>query len=55
MEKVNVNMTEKKEYVEVTVKVPKRLMQMLEDQKYFGWAREEFFTFIHYASFSEQR
>lgn len=33
-----------KEYVEVTVKVPKRLIALLEDQNYFGWAKEEYFT-----------
>ena len=37
-------MTEKEEYVEVTTKVPKRLMQFLEDQDYLGWSKEEFFT-----------
>jgi len=35
---------EKEEYVEVTVKVPKRLMELLEDQNYFGWSQEEYFT-----------
>ena len=35
---------EKEEYVEVTVKVPKRLIAFLEDQDYFGWKKEDFFT-----------
>lgn len=35
---------EKEEYVEVTVKVPKRLMRLLEDQDFFGWTKEEYFT-----------
>lgn len=34
----------KEENVEVTVKVPKRLMQMLEGENYFGWTRDKFFT-----------
>jgi len=35
---------DKEEYVEVTVKVPKRLMELLEDQEYFGWNKDDFFT-----------
>jgi len=31
------------ETVEVTIKVPKSLMDLLEEQNYFGWTKEEFF------------
>ena len=34
----------KEETVEVTVKVPKRLMDMIEKEAYFGWAKEDFFV-----------
>lgn len=34
----------KEETVEVTIKVPKRLMEFLEDQNYFGWGKEQFFV-----------
>ena len=37
-------MSEKVEYVEVVVKVPKRLMELLEKKQFFGWGRERFFT-----------
>lgn len=37
-------MSEEIEYVEVTVKVPKRLMEMLEAENYFGWKKEDFFS-----------
>lgn len=37
-------MREKTEYVEVTVKVPKPLMEMLEQEHYFGWNRQDFFV-----------
>ena len=33
----------KQEYVEVTVKIPKRLMDMLGAEDYFGWSKEDFF------------
>jgi len=32
-----------KETVEVTIKVPKSLMDLLEEQNYFGWEKEDFF------------
>ena len=33
------------EMVEVTIKlkVPKRLMQLIEERKYFGWKKKDFF------------
>ena len=36
----------KEEMVEVTIKlrVPKRLMQLIEEQNYFGWNKEDFFV-----------
>lgn len=37
-------MSEKVEYVDVVVKVPKRLMELLEKKQFFGWGRERFFT-----------
>ena len=33
----------KQETVEVTVKVPKRLMELIEEANYFGWNKETFF------------
>lgn len=33
----------KQETVEVTVKVPKRLMDLLEAENYIGWKPEDFF------------
>ncbi len=30
--------------VEITVKVPKRLIALLEAEDYFGWSKEEFFV-----------
>jgi len=37
-------MSVKEETVEVTVKVPKRLMELIEEAKYFGWSKQDFFT-----------
>ena len=37
-------MGEKEEYVELTIRVPKRLMDMLEQENYFGWSKEDFFV-----------
>jgi hypothetical protein len=38
-------MSEKEtEYEKVTVKVPKKLMQLIQDQNYFGRTPEQFFT-----------
>jgi len=37
-------MSEKEEFVEVKVKVPKVLMRLLEDQNYFGRGKQKFFT-----------
>jgi len=34
----------KEEFVEVTVKVPKHIMDMLEKEKFFGWDKEAFFS-----------
>lgn len=34
----------KKELVEVTIKVPKRLLDVIEAENYFGWNKEDFFT-----------
>ena len=34
----------KEEYVQLTIKVPKRLIQVLEDENYFGWNKEDFFV-----------
>ena len=41
---VKVRKMAKEECVEVTikVKVPKRLMQLIEEQNYFGWSKEDF-------------
>ena len=36
-------MSEKEETVEVTIKIPKSLMKLLEDEKFFGFDREYFF------------
>ena len=33
-----------KELVEVTVKIPKRLMDVLEQEDYFGWSKQDFFV-----------
>lgn len=33
----------KTELVEVIVKIPKRLMDALEQEDYFGWSKEDFF------------
>jgi hypothetical protein len=33
-----------KETVEVTVKIPKRLMDVLEQEDYFGWSKQDFFV-----------
>ena len=32
------------ETVEVTIKVPKRLMQIIENENYFGWKKEDFWV-----------
>jgi len=32
------------ELMEVTVKIPKRLLDVLEQEKYFGWSKEDFFV-----------
>jgi len=34
----------KEEFVEVTVKVPKNIMDMLEKENFFGWDKEAFFS-----------
>lgn len=34
----------KKELVEVTIKVPKRIMRLLEAENYFGYTKDEFFV-----------
>jgi len=34
----------KEETVEVTVRVSKRLMDLLEDINYFGWQKDDFFS-----------
>ena len=34
----------KKESVEVTVKIPKRLLDVLEQEEYFGWRINDFFV-----------
>ena len=34
----------KEEFVEVIVKIPKHIMDMLEKEKFFGWDREAFFS-----------
>ncbi len=34
----------KEETVEVTIRVPKRLIEMLEQEKYFGWSKENFWA-----------
>jgi len=31
------------ELVEVTVKIPKRLLDVLEQEDYFGWSKQDFF------------
>lgn len=36
-------MSEKEQYVEVTIRVPKKLMELLEAEDYLGWKREDFF------------
>jgi hypothetical protein len=46
--------TELAEYVEVVVKVPKRLMQLLEDKDYFGWRKEDFFKMCVQAGTSSE-
>lgn len=33
-----------KELVEVTVKIPKRLLDVLEQEDYFGWNKQDFFV-----------
>ena len=36
-------MVSQQETVEVTVKVPKQLMLLIEEAKYFGWNKQSFF------------
>ena len=38
------NKKEIQETVELTIRVPKRLMDVLEQEDYFGWNKEEFFV-----------
>ena len=33
-----------KELVEVTFKLPKKLLDVLENEKYFGWSKQDFFV-----------
>ncbi len=33
-----------KETVELTIRIPKRLMDVLEQEDYFGWSKEDFFV-----------
>jgi len=39
-----VNEMSEKETVEVTVKVPKRLMELIREANYFGWSKQDFFV-----------
>ena len=32
------------ELVEVTFKIPKKLLDVLENEKYFGWSKQDFFV-----------
>ena len=34
----------KTELVEVTFKIPKKLLDVLENEKYFGWSKQDFFV-----------
>jgi hypothetical protein len=36
-------MSEQTEYVEVTVKIPKQLMNVLVAESFFGWSQDDFF------------
>lgn len=37
-------MSAKEEFVEVTIKIPKKLMDMLEAENYFGYTKDGFFV-----------
>ena len=36
-------MSEKTEIVEITIRVPKKLMDIVEAENYLGWKRDDFF------------
>ena len=38
------NETENQETVEVTIKVPKHIMKILENEKYLGWRKNDFYV-----------
>ena len=33
-----------KETIELTIRIPKRLMDVLEQEEYFGWSKQDFFV-----------
>ena len=37
-------MSKETELVEVTFKIPKKLLDVLENEKYFGWSKQDFFV-----------
>ena len=45
-------MSKKSELVEVTFKIPKKLLDVLENEKYFGWSKQDFFVAATQSSIS---